>query len=389
MLPRTYSSPGRYGSRRNSINDRAWLRGVTVVKWVWLVACILLLCLSLHFWAETVWVGVDEGGGTIPLSQAIRQTLRLATKRPLVGTKEKPLLIVGTHHKTGTALMALVLREAFSVHKKMTGGKPSGVMMGYFGNPETMDAPFAFYYCDHLYSDTWNKTDSSSSDHLPKLVDNHQFFKGHYKFVHLVRDPMELVISAYLYHHAGPPDWQEVWLYEQHPLSSYQTILNNSSCDPGTRLTMSWFDLLRCLNQKEGLMAEALFQTHFGAVPSMVAAVQHIQGDQKHAQVLQLGLEEFQSGFDETVRRMFEFLGFRPRVVESIVRGCAPFDLRRQSSGEKERNEHVTTGKFDKEKLREMMRKYEDPVFLQARRVLGYADETEGEKKGRKSAALL
>jgi hypothetical protein len=100
-------------------------------------------------------------------------------------------------------------------------------------------------------------------------------------------------------------------------------------------------------------------------------------------------LEEFQSGFDETVGRMFEFLGFRPGVVESIVRGCAPFDLRRQSPGEKERNEHVTTGKFDKEKLREMMRKYEDPVFLQARLVLGYAEETEGEKKGRKSAPLL
>jgi len=380
MLPRTYASPGRHGggggtsrwhSSSSSSNASSWW-GLSVVKWAWLSACVGLLCLSLHFWAETVWVGVDEGGGSITLSQAIRHSLRLTAKRPLVGTKEKPLLIVGTHHKTGTALMALVLREAFSVHMTLTGGKNSGVMMGYFGNAETPEAPYAFYYCDHLYADTWNKTDSSSPDHLPKLVDNHQFFKGHYKFVHLVRDPVELVISAYLYHHGGPPDWQEVWLYEKHLLSNYETVLRNSSCDPAGRTEISWFDVLRCLNQKEGLLAEAMFQTYFGALPSMVAAVEHIHGDHQHARVLQLGLEEFQFDFDRTVARMFGFLGFGKKEVGRIVEGCAPFDLQRQSQGEKERNEHVTTGKFDKGRLRDYMLAYDDKVFKEARRVLGY-----------------
>lgn len=109
-------------------------------------------------------------------------------------------------------------------------GRSNGLMMGYFGNAEAPGAPFAFYYCDHLYADSWNKTDASSDgacwlewmdagmksfgggegllgppcrgssfrcpplpacpippDHLPKLVDRHQFFGDAYDFVHLVR----------------------------------------------------------------------------------------------------------------------------------------------------------------------------------------------------------
>ena len=368
MLPRTYASPGRQHHRRYP-NNQWW--GLSLAKYAWVAACLALLGLSLHFWAETVWVGVDEGGGSITLSRAIGHSLRLIPRGPLVGTVEKPLLIVGTHHKTGTALMALVLREAFAVHKGLTG-KSSGVMMGYFGNAETAGAPFAFYYCDHLYADTWNKTDSSSPDHLPKLVDNHQFFKGHYKFAHLVRDPLELVISAYLYHHGGPPDWQEVWLYEQHPISNYQTVLQNSSCDYSTKTEMSWYDVLQCLNQREGLLAEATFQTYFGALPSMVAAVKHIHKDAAHAKVLQLGLEEFQSDFDTTVAKMFNFFGFPKPEVSSIVKGCEPYDLKRQTAVEKQWNEHVTTGKFDKTAVRAIMATYQDPAFLEAREILGY-----------------
>jgi hypothetical protein len=247
-------------------------------------------------------------------------------------------------------------------------------MMGYFGNAESTEAPFAFYYCDHLYADTWNKTDSNSPDHLPKLVDNHQFFKGHILFAHLVRDPLELVISAYLYHHGGPPDWQEVWLYEQHPLSNYASVLTNSSCDTTGKTEMSWYDVLQCLNQEEGLLAEAVFQTYFGALPSMVAAVKNIH-QRPNAKVLQLGLEEFQENFDGAVQSMFDFFNFPKSEVRKIVDGCAPYDLKRQSKEEKAWNEHVTTGKFDKTKLREIMSRYQDPAFLEARKVLGYPKE--------------
>lgn len=101
-----------------------------------------------------------------------------------------------------------------------------------------------------------------------------------------MRDPLELVVSAYLYHYSTPPDWQvraflpfglaarihahathtkvcvcvflpltpqpnmqpptniykrqEPWLYEAHPLSNYAFILDGSSCDPGDKKEMSW-----------------------------------------------------------------------------------------------------------------------------------------------------
>lgn len=59
--------------------------------------------------------------------------------------------------------------------------------------------------------------------------------------------------------------------------------------------------------------------------------------------------------------------------VEAIVRGCSQYDLKRQSKEEKSWNQHVTTGKFDKGKLRRIMAdKYTDPKFLEARALLGY-----------------
>ena len=48
--------------------------------------------------------------------------------------------------------------EGYRVHMERTG-RSNGLMMGYFGNAEAPDAPFSFYYCDHLYSDSWNKTE--------------------------------------------------------------------------------------------------------------------------------------------------------------------------------------------------------------------------------------
>jgi hypothetical protein len=59
-----------------------------------------------------------------------------------------------------------------------------------------------------------------TADHLPKLVDHHQFFEGTFQFLHLVRDPMELVVSAYLYHHSGPPQYQV-----RKPPSLYQPMI--------------------------------------------------------------------------------------------------------------------------------------------------------------------
>lgn len=59
--------------------------------------------------------------------------------------------------------------------------------------------------------------------------------------------------------------------------------------------------------------------------------------------------------------------------VAAIVRGCSQYDLKRQSKEEKAWNQHVTTGKFDKWRLRRFLaEKFTDPKFLEARALLGY-----------------
>ncbi len=60
------------------------------------------------------------------------------------------------------------------MHMERTG-RPSGLMMGYFGNAETPGAPFSFYYCDHLYSDSWNKTEpggARQTAYMPKCLNS-------------------------------------------------------------------------------------------------------------------------------------------------------------------------------------------------------------------------
>lgn len=79
------------------------------------------------------------------------------------------------------------------------------------------------------------------------------------------------------------------------------------------------YDLLRCLNEEEGLIAEATFQTHFGALPSMTAAVKALH-DKPGTRTLQLGLEEFQEqDFDGAVRRIYAFFGFPDDEVSGCV----------------------------------------------------------------------
>lgn len=65
------------------------------------------------------------------------------------------------HHPTPKPALTHT-REGYRVHMERTG-RSNGLMMGYFGNAEAPDAPFAFYYCDHLYSDSWNKTDGTGA----------------------------------------------------------------------------------------------------------------------------------------------------------------------------------------------------------------------------------
>lgn len=36
------------------------------------------------------------------------------------------------------------------------------------------------------------------------------------------------------------------------------------------------YDVLQCLNEKEGVLAEALFQTYFGALPSIISSTKHV-----------------------------------------------------------------------------------------------------------------
>jgi len=86
----------------------------------------------------------------------------------------------------------------------------------------------------------------------------------------------------------------------------YHSTISGTTCDGSKHTTMSWYDVLHCLNEEEGLIAEAAFQTYFGALPSIVSAVTSLH-NRTGGVTLQMGLEEFSEDFDGSVRRLFTF----------------------------------------------------------------------------------
>ena len=146
------------------------------------------------------------------------------------------------------------------------------------------------------------------------------------RFVHAVRDPLEMCVSAYQYHLLGA----EPWLVQ--PMRD----LNGS--------TMQQY--YKSLGPEEGVRFECKRM-----VLELVETALVFNATRGMPNCLTLRLEEFAKDFDGTARRLFAFLGSGTSLTEVLVNSSAKYDLARAPP---EDSRHVSTP-TSKQPLRDMV----------------------------------
>ena len=250
-----------------------------------------------------------------------------------VGGAWNGTIVVGTHHKTGTVLLA----KTFRVAAKMMGvprAKSNRTLSSMCGELLTHGAP-GVCIIEHVTSKDVQDWLLSATSQAPTTP-----------FIHAVRDPLEMCVSAYQYHLLGA----EPWLVQ--PLRD----LN------GTTLQQHY----QSLSQAEGVRFECMRMAL-----ELVETALVYNATRSLTNTLTLRLEDFSHHYDSTMGRLFTFLGSGP-FVESLVKAAAPFDLARAPA---EDARHVSASS-SKQPLRDMV--MSDPrlgtLLGELRELLGYSD---------------
>ena len=228
------------------------------------------------------------------------------------------------------------------------------------------------------------------------------------KVAHVVRNPIELALSSYLYHKSRTQE-VEPWLLVKANSSRYRKFLpRNSPLLRDTR-NISYQEFLLAVSPEIGLRADAGLETMVN-IPGMVeiskqmksAELDLITGNlrkpsDKANQLcsaipncnsisrcfngtsnLELRLEDFDSDFDTTVKRLYHFVGFRGKKLQSLVASAAQFDMQRSINTSSFEWKHATKGhqsETSRAELRQILLEITNSsaVYLDAMRELGYA----------------
>lgn len=253
-----------------------------------------------------------------------------------VGGRWNATIIVGTHHKTGTVLLA----KTFRVAAKMMGvprAKSNRTLSTLCGDLLAHGAP-GVCIIEHVTAKDTREwlLPATTQQHLPP--------SPAMPFIHAVRDPLEMCVSAYQYHLLGA----EPWLVQ--PLRD----LN------GTTLQQHY----QRLGQADGVRFECMRMAL-----ELVETALVYNATRGLTNTLTVRLEDFSREYDGTMRRLFTFLG-SGLYVESLVKAAAVYDLARAPA---EDTRHVSASS-SKQPLRGMV--LSDPrigrLVGELRRLLGY-----------------
>jgi hypothetical protein len=289
------------------------------------------------------------------------------------------LRVVATHHKTGTALMHDIFSaidrtsalkskygafvdlrdmedhpEAFSELRDESAERlaDAGVALDYHLGKAV--PAFAFRRMDGRRDDA-RKKKAQTNIGLPfALLENRVDGREHYRMVHVVRDPVEVLISGYLYHRRLPAD--ERWLFDP---------------APGDALGRSHAEALRSASPTEAMRAE--LRAADDELRMLVLAYRHVERDPN---AMNVKLESFFEDFDGAVASALRGLGFDEADVPGCVEIARAFDTKRWSEEERSRNEHFTQ-REDRGAFRDAV--FADPFLNKttayARYALEYTDE--------------
>ncbi|GMH35528.1 hypothetical protein BSKO_03396 [Bryopsis sp. KO-2023] len=271
--------------------------------------------------------------------------------------------VISTHHRTGTVLfqnMGERLCEVF--------------LMDY----ERVDEPFKLQEPNAtrtlLYQRYWNATERvvvtmhGFTEECPEGQDVGMYCKpldydcwlGACKVIqqdpqtavipvaHVVRNPVEVLISAYLYHQQDPPP--EEWLYNAKPdaLEILPMDLQEQYA------TVPYYKVLQQLPPELGILCEFTVE-----MEEIYRMTRNYRDMALLSSAKNLHFESFKKEFEQTVKTALDHLEItKKKGSEKVMQIAMIFDL--SSMPEIERRayqveNHITEGKHDKDDLRKML----------------------------------
>jgi len=140
------------------------------------------------------------GAGNLLIQKQL--SVHFETVEPVAAPWDKHIFIVGANHKAGTFLLRKIMRHWFD----LLGATSSCTMERSW--PRSITTLNHIHNCD-LYPAPIRYTWNISGDMILQMRKETNDMKGDLRGVIIVRDPLEMVASAYVYHHRGEEPWNE------------------------------------------------------------------------------------------------------------------------------------------------------------------------------------
>mmetsp|Transcript_29960 Transcript_29960/g.54582 ORF Transcript_29960/g.54582 Transcript_29960/m.54582 type:complete len:420 (-) Transcript_29960:53-1312(-) len=250
----------------------------------------------------------------------------------------EPVWIFSSYHKTGTVLIMKLIWA-------LTGGKDAGFY--HEVGPALCDGTTLFS------SEPWSNAYSHPYMPVVRVLPN-------YQFVHFIRDPIHLVVSAYRYHRMSHEQWLFVKRINQadsgqaatslHLLEELGSKYGFSSAQKralahfrlAARRGLTVLDYYQAAPEEEGVIIQA-----FHSWPDIHLIVQNYEATRQDPNALQIRTESTQTDFIKSMRCMLDFLSESRQIdIKEALRIIEPLDMANNPD-----MEHVTQGKFDNDNI--------------------------------------
>jgi hypothetical protein len=267
---------------------------------------------------------------------------------------------VATHHKTGTALM----HDVFSTIANRSSPPYTFFDVRAFEDAELVVNEVTGKGLERAARRRFREADIVLDYHfgksLPAFIEQNETTRllqsmisvsnaREYRIVHVVRDPLDVLVSGLAYHARSPND--ERWLSRARVAE------------------LSYAEFLKTASPKDAIAAEMSFSDD----EIRMLALTYVQCERNRDTCLNLRLEAFERNFDRTLERALRFLRFPSQNITSMIQIASVHDVSKWSEDELRKNEHYTK-RIDRRPYYEAAREDDDiwRTITALRRAMGY-----------------
>jgi hypothetical protein len=303
---------------------------------------------------------------------------RLKTDSPLPTASLLPDLIVNlNHHKSGTAQLGCFFTEA---------SKALGYSIPHYIDGDTGVQDIVKFYSQAQYNAKKDKEDVAilkighalvadcyaavefttrcpgkcpckplaSGSGLEKLCFNTDTTgcqlaipAVNIKFAHAIRMPLDIIISAYLYHSQVPPPPEETWLTTMKTFQFGEWLLtlgvNHDAISRMFSFDIPLHDFLVSLEPEEGVVVEFWWRLY-----QLYAMARQKKMLQSHAGYIPVRFEDMQDSFNATVRAVLNKLGLAKdknngNKIDAVLDAVQTCNPQAWTDGKRETSNHISS----------------------------------------------